>query len=527
MLELKETIIKETISEKGNNKSSSINIVDGDLFVSVAELSNNGVFICDRNWNLIYANNRYYSILNCDSSDCLNKNVLNTLNLSQQNSLQGIAELNNGKINTYEFSTEIDIKVEARARLNISLSSKKTIDGSDKYFLGIIEDVTDLYQYEMELQSRDKLDTIGYLAGGIVHDLNNNLMGIMGCAELIKNKLNDNQVKTYADKMVKMASRASELTVSTLNFAKKGTLLFKPHNFHTIIDNALNVVEPALGPSYNYEFQPGAKRSIVKCDSVFIENVIINLAINARDAMYKGGTITFETSNLYLENGEQDRETGFSVPGNYLELKVSDHGTGIKEELLDKIFEPYFTTKGRNRGTGLGLYIAKRIVSMHGGEIFIDTKEFYGTSFSLFFPLYEGKYNECKESKNTELVIGKGNLMLVDDEELIGEVTEELLTDIGYTVHTFNCTTDAIAFYKENYTEIDAVILDMVMPFMSGKELFEILQFINPKIKAALITGYSFKEKEDKLLELGIKTLLDKPIDKHKLSIKVAGLLNN
>lgn len=527
MIELQDICEPKTIEKTKANKSSSVEILDGDLFLSLAGLSGNAVFLCNDEWKLAFANNRFYDILSCDKTESLNKSIFNIACLKDLESISGLKDLSCDRINTFELIKDIEDEGKTVLKLNISISVIKSNQGTGNCFLGLIEDVTDKYMLEMELMSREKLDTIGYLAGGIIHDLNNNLMGIMGCAELIKNKLKDNPVLPYANKMVTMASRASELTVSTLNFAKKGSLLLRPDNLHSIISDALNIIEPALGPSYSYKYAPNAKNSAIQCDSIFIENAIINLVINARDAMYKGGEISLETSNVYIKGGDQDKETGFSVPGDYLKLKISDHGIGIKQEDLEQIFQPYFTTKRKSKGTGLGLFIVKRVIGMHGGYICLNTKEYCGSTFSLYFPIFKGDYIKKAENASKKLVKGNGTIMLVDDEDIICEVTEGLLTSLGYIVHSFNCSSDAISFYQENYSKIDAVLLDKIMPLMTGEKLFDILKFINPKIKAGIISGYSLKENETKLFKKGLKGILEKPINKKDLSIAVADILKS
>ncbi len=272
---------------------------------------------------------------------------------------------------------------------------------------------------------------------------------------------------------------------------------------------------------------PEAKKFIIECDPVFIENTIINLCINARDAMYRGGEISISTTNVKIKEGDKDPDTGFSQPGEYVSIKISDHGVGIKEELLEKIFEPYFTTKTFDKGTGLGLYIVKRVMNMHGGYIYVNSKEFLGTTFSIFLPLFFGKYDEKSDKKSEKIINGKGTIMLVDDEELIREVMEQLLIDLGYKVVSFGGCSDAISYYKNHNNSIDAVLLDMVMPLMTGVEVFEILKFINPDIKAALLTGFAFKEDADARLKQGFKTILNKPINKQALSVKISELINS
>jgi len=517
-LEIKGDIVLE--------QSPALSIDGGELFLTISEITNQAIFICNNNWNILFANSRFADILNYERSDILNKSLFEVVLTPSYETQKELKELREGAISGFEIVGTVIRSDCAEIKVNLIISVLNGLSANNNCFLGIIEDITDSYHLEEELMQRYKLETVGHISGGIIHDFNNNLMGIMCCAEIHKKQIKDRTAMKYANKMIKMATRASDLNIRMLNFIKRGKSILKPCNLHFVIDEALSILEPALGPSYSYLFSPNAKKSIVECDSVLIENTIINLGINARDAMYKGGEIKITTSNIKIKEGDVESDTGFSVPGEYMAIKVSDHGVGIKNEILDNIFEPYFTTKAASKGTGLGLYIVNRVINMHGGYIYVDSKEYYGTTFTIFLPLFFGKYYEQPDKKSKKVIKGKGTIMLVDDEDLIREVTEELLSDLGYKVISFGCSSTAIAYYKKHSGDIDAVLLDMIMPLMTGIEVFEVLKFINPDIKAALLTGYAFKEDNNALLKQGFKTILNKPISKQDLSVRVSELVN-
>lgn len=504
----------------------NLSIQDGELFLTISEITNHAIFICNNNWAILFANQRFADILNLEKLDIVNHSLFEIVFNSEITNNREFSDLSKGVISGFEKVGSIIKADSSEIKVNLSVSNIRCLESSNNCFLGIIEDITDLCRLEEEFISKDKMDTVGLIAGGLIHDFNNNLMGILGCAEILKSKLKNTVALDYANKMIKMASRASDLNASMLNYIKNDRCVLKPNNLHSIIDEALGILEPALGPTYSYTYAPNAKKSIIECDSVFIENAIINLAINARDAMYKGGEITIVTSNVTIKVGDVDTETGFSRPGEYIAIKVSDQGIGIKKELINKIFDPYFSTKGVNKGTGLGLYIVKRVISIHGGYIYVKSKELNGTTFTIFLPVFVGKYDYQSQKKIEKVITGKGTLLLVDDEDLIREVIQELLENLGYKVVSFGNTTDAISYYKNHYKDIDAVLLDMIMPIMTGIEVFEVLKFINSDIKAALLTGYSFKDDNEALLNRGFKTILNKPINKLELSIGISELIN-
>lgn len=526
MIEKKNSFASENTGDILLEKSPSFSFDDGELFLTLSEITNQPIFICDNECNLIFANNSFANIVNINKAELVNHSLFNIIEISDKQRNNELKELQKGIISSFEIVGRIKICDSKELAANLIVTAIKGIGFNDKYFLGVMEDVTENFHLEEELNHRHKLETVEQISGGIIHDLNNNLMGIMCCAEIIRKQAKEKSLSEYANKMLTMAKRASELNISILNYIKRGKSIVKPCDLHKVIKESLSILEPALGPSYTYLFVPEAKNSIVECDSVLIENAIINLGINARDAMYKGGEIRITTSNIKIKKGENYSDIDFAKPGEYIAIDVKDHGVGIKEIMLDKIFEPYFTTKSSNKGTGLGLFIVDKVIDIHNGYIHVESKEYSGTTFTILLPLFTGKF-EVQNSKKMEKVIkGKGTILLVDDEDLVRSVTEDLLAELGYKVISFGCTSNAISYYKSNYHKIDAVVLDMIMPLMTGVELFEVMKFINPEIKAALLTGVAFKEDTDALLSKGFKTILNKPINKQELSIQVSELVN-
>jgi CheY-like chemotaxis protein len=262
----------------------------------------------------------------------------------------------------------------------------------------------------------------------------------------------------------------------------------------------------------------------VEVDRGQIEQVLLNLFVNAWQAMPGGGSLYLETENVVFDKPSADLYD--LKPGHYVKVAVTDTGVGMDEKTRQRIFDPFFTTKGMGRGTGLGLASAYGIIKGHGGMITVYSEKGQGTTFHIYLPASKKKA-AFEEAPETELSGGRETILLVDDEEVITEVTSRLLSELGYTILTAGSGEQAVEIYRQRQTGIQLVILDMIMPGMSGGETFDQLRAVNPSIRVILSSGYSIDGKAQAIMKKGVRVFLQKPYRLHDLASKIREALSD
>ncbi len=373
-------------------------------------------------------------------------------------------------------------------------------------------------QLQTQFQQAQKMEALGTLAGGIAHDFNNLLMGIQGRASLI---MADTDTPPSHNEHVKeietYVKSAASLTRQLLGLARAGKYEVKPTNLNQLIEKTASM------------FGRTHKEIHVRChfkeelwsaeiDRGQIEQVLLNLFVNAWQAMPGGGKIFIGTANVLIDTETCD---ACGVPsGKYLEISVTDTGMGMDEETQKKIFDPFFTTKQKSRGTGLGLASVYGIMRNHGGFVSVKSRVGHGATFKLYLPASDRPIHEA-DTQSERIVKGSGTILLVDDEEIIIEVGCQLLEALGYQVITARSGKEALTIFQQKYREIDLVILDMIMPQMNGKEIFEKLKVIQPEVNVLLSSGYSVNEQALEILENGCKGFIQKPFNLEELSHKL------
>lgn len=344
---------------------------------------------------------------------------------------------------------------------------------------------------ESQLRHSQKMEAVGVLAGGVAHDFNNLLTGILGYSDLLKLRNKDDE-ETYksADVIHKAAARAAKLTNQLLGFARQGKLQDISVDINGTIDEAVVLLSRTIDKGINITRRFATASAIVTGDPSQLEVVILNLAVNARDAMPEGGDLTLITERVTLDDSVSHAYPD-AKPGEYVKISVVDTGQGISTDIVDRIFEPFFTTKERGKGTGMGLATVYGVVKNHGGFVQVQSKDNCGSIFEVYLPLAEtGDVPEDTETV-TAPIQGKGKIMVVDDEEVVREIATSMLEWLGYETVTVNDGVEAIEYYKRNKDDIDAVLIDLIMPRMGGKECLDNLKQLNPNIRAILSTGYS------------------------------------
>jgi PAS domain S-box-containing protein len=377
-------------------------------------------------------------------------------------------------------------------------------------FVHVLKDITVQKKLEQQLLQAQKMESMGTLAGGIAHDFNNILAAIIPNAEMIKTKLSsDDPLYKKADTIDKAARRAADLTNQLLSFSRKWrsnvTTINPNQSLTTTIEllgrliNKNIVVETAL--------QPGAWN--IEANETQIVQVIMNLALNACDAMPQGGTLTLGTKNQILSGEFCKTKLGLK-PGKYVCIYVRDTGMGMTKEVLERAFEPFYTTKETGKGTGLGLSVVYGIVKNHGGYIEAHSELGVGTVFHVYFPSSEKAIAREKPSEEG-IPHGHGRILIADDEELVRNMLCGILQELGYDVLVAADGKEALEVYKQKKEEIDLVILDMIMPRMDGGETYKHLKRMNPQVKALLSSGYSQEGKVQEVLNKGISGFIQKP----------------
>ncbi len=391
------------------------------------------------------------------------------------------------------------------------------------------DNITDVHRMEEQLKQSDKMRAIGQLAGGIAHDFNNQLTGIMANAEIIKLEIdNDSEIHQYVNDIITSAKRSADLTNQLLAYARKGKYVSKPVDLHKLIAEVISLLQRSINKKISIRQEMYATSSIITGDPSQLQNALLNLAINARDAMNDEGEIIFKTVAVDLDKAFCIKCQCEIAPGTYLKVAISDTGTGIDNDSLLHIFEPFFTTKPEGKGTGMGLAAVYGTVRNHSGTIEVETEVGKGTEFSIYLPLdtITPKLKD-KNEEGQRIIKGKGNIIVVDDEEVICRTLENILTKIGYNVQIFYDGKSALEKFNKSFKEIDLVILDMLMPEMDGRELYSEMKNLHPEVKAVLSTGFTVDGSAQSLLDEGINGFIQKPFNLSNLSKVVSDVIKN
>ncbi|MGB3225572.1 MAG: ATP-binding protein [Desulforhopalus sp.] len=389
-----------------------------------------------------------------------------------------------------------------------------------------IDNVTKEYELEAQIQHSRRMDAIGQLAGGVAHDFNNMLSGISGASELLEITLVGKEKELKFISMIKNATeRAAGLTEKLLAYSRKGKLLSTAVDLHVIIKDAIAILERSIDKRINIQTDLKAKQYMVIGDPSQLQSGILNICVNARDAMPDGGDIHISTVDIEFNEDDCRMDPKFT-PGKYIKVSIEDSGTGIPAELQSKIFEPFFTTKEIGKGTGLGLAAVYGMVKEHHGNIQLYSEPGKGTVFHVFFPTSEAAVPRATQ-QNERVVRGTGTILVVDDEDIIRATALLLLENLGYIVLLAQNGKEAVDIYRSKVDEIDLVILDIVMPVMDGREAFEKIIGINPQAKVIMSSGYAKNVNMASMVDKGLAGFVAKPFNQLELSKLIADVLQH
>lgn len=380
---------------------------------------------------------------------------------------------------------------------------------------------------EEQLQQAQKMEAIGTLAGGIAHDFNNILSVIMGYTDMtLKDHSNDEGVVHNLKRVMRASDRAKEMVEQILAFSRKSEQTMKSIDIGDVINETIDFLRSSIPTTIDIKYYIEKKLGLIFGNATQINQILMNLCTNAAYAMNERGGVL----EICLKEVELDQDSLFKIdldPGIYQNLTISDTGIGMSEEILERIFEPYFTTKQIDEGTGMGLAVIYGIVKNHGGIINVDSTPGKGTIFNVYFPVLEtGETEELKTDQNP-VIMGKGERVLfVDDEIILEELGTEMLKKLGYRVESRNSSIEALKAFKANPDKFDIVITDMTMPNMTGVNLAMEIHKINPDIPVVLCTGFSNEINKKNYKSKGISVLIMKPVIQSELGKAIRGVLD-
>jgi nitrogen-specific signal transduction histidine kinase/ActR/RegA family two-component response regulator len=396
--------------------------------------------------------------------------------------------------------------------------------------IGVVLDITEKKKLENQLLHAQKMEAVGQLTGGIAHDFNNILSAIIGYASLLQMKMaGGDPLRSFVDQILAGADRAANLTRSLLTFSRKQIVNLMPVDVHVIIRRVETLVHSIIGEDIDLRTTLAPRSLIVNADAGQIEQVLVNLVTNARDAMPKGGILSIETD--IVEPGEAfEKQSAGAKSGKYVLVSVSDTGVGMDEKTRERIFEPFFTTKDLGRGTGLGLSMVYGIIKQHVGQILCYSEPGKGTTFKVYLPVLNSadEMATLKMSAAAPEVPAQGTetILVAEDDETLRSLTTTILEDAGYTVIVAVDGEDAVRKFAQNKDRIGLILCDVIMPKKSGDEVREEIVKISPAVKILFMSGYPADIIRQKgLLEEGAEIVL-KPTPTAALLRKVREVLD-
>jgi PAS domain S-box-containing protein len=396
-----------------------------------------------------------------------------------------------------------------------------------KLFTAIVRDISEKKRLEAQFLRAQRMESIGTLAGGIAHDLNNVLSPILTAVELLQMRLSDESSQRLLNILHTNAVRGSEMIKQVLSFARGVEGEYIPLQPTHLIKEIIKILADTLPKSIEITFSINPDLWNVSGDSTQLHQVLMNLCVNARDAMPHGGRLRIEADNVEIDE-HYARMSVDAKPGKYVSVAVVDTGIGIPEQNLTKIFDPFFTTKEQGRGTGLGLSTVAGIVRSHGGFINVYSEMGRGAQFKVYLPAIESAQAAPAKTLRRDLPAGNGELILViDDENAIREVARETLVAFGYRVMVASDGAEAMAIFVAHKDEVKLVITDMMMPYMDGPATIRALRRLDPAIKIIVTSGLKAEDKIAEATQIGLKSFLPKPYTAEKLLRTVAAALKD
>jgi PAS domain S-box-containing protein len=393
----------------------------------------------------------------------------------------------------------------------VEVSLRLTEIGGQKRILAMVRDIGDRKRMEEQLFQAEKLQAVGTLASGVAHDFNNQLTGIIGWTDLIRDRINDDpDLETATNNILTSAKRASDLTAQLLAFARKGKFESKPLDVHVLIREVTGLLTHTIDKRISIETKLEAEAPYTTGDPSQLQNAVLNLGVNARDAMPQGGRMVFATRNLDLDRDQELCRRWKLEPGPFVEISVSDTGDGMDAQTLKSIFEPFFTTKKATKGTGLGLAAVYGTVNSHQGCIDVASIPGEGSTFRIILPVGNPPASAAPADGRFR-TRGTGRILVIDDEEILIKTVSAILHKEGYEIVTCTDSSEGLEVFRFSPEEFDLILLDMIMPGMNGPEVFNALREIDPEVAVLLMSGATANYEVQELADAGASGFLAKP----------------
>jgi PAS domain S-box-containing protein len=495
-------------------------------FRTIFENSPSGISIANDKGEIILCNPAYRKMLGYEDNDMPRRFADMTHPHDLKENMRLFEEMLQGERDHYHMHKRYIRKDGGIIWANLTVTAVRDDRGRFLYNFAIVEDISERKKLEDQLRHSQKMEAVGQLAGGIAHDFNNMLTAVTGYANLLKMKLGEMpSLQHYAGQILAICERGAHLTKSLVAFSRKQMIEARPVNLNVVIETVGRIIPRLIWENIEVTVKTSDIDLVVMADSGQIEQTIINLAANARDAMPDGGSLLISTRAVTLDR-DFIRSREYGRPGRYAVVSVSDSGIGIDEENLDRIFEPFFSTKDAGRGTGLGLSIVYNIVKQHSGYIDVKSQKGMGTTFDIYLPLHSekaldeiGAYRVMKEMRG-------GSILVVEDEKVVRKAFRSVLEEAGFTIIEAEDGVEAVEICREHSGKIDAVIFDIIMPRKGGIEAYEEISRIRPGIKALFVSGYSVDESMiQKILKRGLY-YIPKPFRPDELLNAIRKLFN-
>ncbi len=493
------------------------------------------LLVLDSRLNVSLTNDRYMAWRESDVRDPIGENIrdeLRALLLAEPKFIERVKKvLETGSPDSLN-GVEYRRNDETIGYLNIQICAITPSNGNKKdddyRVLLVIDDITEQKVLQQQRDQLARLDSVGRLAGGIAHDFNNILTGVVGYATLLLKKLdNDPDACRELTKICEMCNRATQLIRHLLTFSRQQIIQFNPVNVNEAIKDTVRMVEKIIGEDIHIETIYGAQHADILGASTAIDQIIMNLAVNARDAMPDGGTLTIETENVVFRSEDIGLRLGVK-PGHYVLIAVTDTGCGIDKSVQDKVFDPFFTTKSEENGTGLGLATVYGIVKQHGGNVWVYSEPGEGTTFKVYLPCTTTNQKELSsvDARDSRLPGGTETILVVEDEEPVRTVMTRILNNYGYATLTAGTIREAEDIFAAQGHGIHLLFSDIVLPDGKGPALYDRLSAVNPALKVLYTSGFSSGGFVRKGIVDPNAPFLHKPFTPEMLASKVRGILD-
>ncbi len=472
------------------------------------------IFVTNQNGQYIDVNAAAINLLGYSKQEILGKNIKDIEYEPDIESFLKLKEI--GKIRK-----EVTLKTKNGKKVEVDLSAVKL---TDNQYIAYCSNITDKKYLEAQLQQSQKLESIGNLAAGIAHDFNNLLTVIIGNSELIRLKLKSSKnIKDLLDDVINASEKASELTQKMLLFSRKGAMDFKPVNINQCIKDIKKILQRMIGENITIKTQLARDIELIKADQNNIEQVILNIAANARDAMPGGGNLILSTKNVTITNQNQSI-ISHSSPGNYVLMSIEDEGTGIDQSIVNKIFDPFFTTKEAGKGTGMGLSVVYGIVKKHNGWINVYSEPGQGTVFNIYIPTLYGKETQIESGQkagNLSVKNRNESILVIEDNPGVLKFVANLLLEYGYRIEIAQNCKEAVTIIERKNYNFDLIISDVVLPDGNGVDLINKFRKINSNLNVLMISGYAGTRARKKINGDNDLFFLSKPFSNRELLKKI------